>query len=446
MGTVLCHGSFDLLHLGHIRHLEAAKKLGDKLVVSVTVDEHVRKGNGRPHFTAAQRVEALLALSCVDDVILSDAPDAVAVIRAVRPAIYVKGTDYAGSDDVALAREIAAVEDVGGRFHVTGTEKWSSSRLLNYETYSDEVMAYLEGVRPYRDQIREAFDRADGMMLAFVGETIIDEYVYVGALAKPSKEFIQATVEMGRETFWGGVVAASKQAEWRNSVWVTGPAIRKTRFVDADFSRKLFEVYSDRQIESTDLERKQFCADLAQSCTDADAVVCFDFGHGLIRHADRLFMWKNAKFLAVNAQSNAGNFGFNPVTNYHRADLICVDDPEARLAAHMQTEPIDEVVSHLAYLIKGCKKFIVTHGRNGCLSVSGGKLIKIPAFVTHGVDTMGAGDAFLAVTAPLVAAGLNLDLAAFVGNVAGAIKVGIVGHRRHVTRDELLQTIDALLK
>jgi sugar/nucleoside kinase (ribokinase family) len=90
---------------------------------------------------------------------------------------------------------------------------------------------------------------------------------------------------------------------------------------------------------------------------------------------------------------------------------------------------------------------MVTNGRQGCWSCFRHDYPKhVPAFALNGIDTMGAGDAFLAVTAPLIAAGLDLEAAAMVGNVAGAIKVGIIGHRRHVSRDELLQSVEALLK
>ena len=92
---VLCHGCFDLIHLGHIRHLTEARKLGDKLIVSVTSDRFVNKGKNRPRFTEAERAEALSALSCVDEVKINDSTDAVMMIEHVRPAFYVKGVDYA---------------------------------------------------------------------------------------------------------------------------------------------------------------------------------------------------------------------------------------------------------------------------------------------------------------------------------------------------------------
>lgn len=105
--------------------------MGDRLVVSVTSDRFVNKGPGRPRFTEYERAEALEALSCVDVVAINDAPDAVAMINHVRPAIYVKGIDYAdATDDEGLRRESFAVAAVGGDMTFTSGQKWSSTELL----------------------------------------------------------------------------------------------------------------------------------------------------------------------------------------------------------------------------------------------------------------------------------------------------------------------------
>src|SRR5215470_5919066 len=128
---VLAHGCFDTLHIGHIRHLQEARKLGDRLVVSVTADRFVKKGPGRPLFTDEERAEALLELRCVDEVKINDAPDAVMMIQHVKPAVYVKGIDYAEvGDDKALAREGEAVSALGGEMQFTSTRKWSSTEAM----------------------------------------------------------------------------------------------------------------------------------------------------------------------------------------------------------------------------------------------------------------------------------------------------------------------------
>lgn len=445
--TVLCHGTFDLLHLGHIRHLQEARAQGDRLVVSVTPDRHVNKGMDRPHFTAEQRVEALKSLLWVDDAFVADGPTAVGSIEAIRPAVYVKGCDYADANDTALQAEIAAAKKHGGRFYTTVAEKVSSSRLLNAQRFPSETYDYLQSARQrnFLDKIETAFAAADRLQILFVGETIIDEYRYVSALGKPSKEFMLATVEERRERFKGGIEAAAKHCEWPHAsvAWNGNVPIIKTRFVDADFTRKLFEVYSRAQQPMTQTERDVFRAELADRVGYADVVVVMDFGHGLLGERERTILMA-AKFLAVNAQTNAGNAGFNRVTKYSSAELVCIDEPEARLAAGLQNGSADECAAELFAQI-ACDAVIVTRGRNGAFAKGAGEAALVPPFGYRAVDTIGAGDAFLAAAAPLFAAGLEPEACAFVGNVAGAIKTTVVGHRSHVTRSELMQNIKALL-
>jgi rfaE bifunctional protein nucleotidyltransferase chain/domain len=456
---VLAHGCFDLLHLGHIRHLQEARAMGDRLVVSVTGDQHVEKGLGRPRFTAAERVEALKALACVDEVFVNDDSDAVATIQRIRPAVYVKGADYVshgndvvGMSDAILAAEVSAVRSHGGEFALTKAALWSSSRLLAGEVYSPDVFDYLSHARAngFGEAIAEAMAKADRLKIIFVGERIIDEYRYVEALARPSKETIVAVAEGDRtEVFDGGVAIAAQHGEWKRAKVVTaGIPLRKTRFIDRDFHRKLFESYSAPQMEWKPEQRERFREIVAKEAGEADVVIALDFGHGLIDAQMRRAM-EAASFFAVNSQTNAANRGFNPITLYHRADLVCLDDPEARLAVHLQFEPIAMVIDALRAKIES-PRFLVTHGRYGAVAwqqwFQASLYRELPALATRVVDTMGAGDAFFAVAAPLVAAGCGLEAAAFAGSVAAAIKTSIVGHRRPVGRGELVATIKALLK
>jgi len=171
---VLAHGCFDLLHLGHIRHLTEARKLGDKLIVSVTSDRFVNKGKNRPRFMEAERAEALSALSCVDEVKINDSPDAVLMIHHVRPAFYVKGIDYAeAKDDEGLARESAAVAACGGEMIFTSSQKWSSTELL--ADAGDGEPGYLDVLHkidwePFGEALRMINSiRGTGWRLFFVG-------------------------------------------------------------------------------------------------------------------------------------------------------------------------------------------------------------------------------------------------------------------------------------
>ncbi len=129
--VVHCHGCFDLVHYGHLKHFEEAKSQGDVLVVTVTEDRYVNKGPGRPFFNHRQRCEYLNALSIIDYVGLNRWPSAAPTIRLLAPSIYIKGIEYQKTpDDVKLQEEIAAIEAVGGRIYYTDDIVFSSTYLL----------------------------------------------------------------------------------------------------------------------------------------------------------------------------------------------------------------------------------------------------------------------------------------------------------------------------
>ncbi|HZD26538.1 MAG TPA: PfkB family carbohydrate kinase, partial [Alphaproteobacteria bacterium] len=141
------------------------------------------------------------------------------------------------------------------------------------------------------------------------------------------------------------------------------------------------------------------------------------------------------------------NHGYNAIGKYRRADYVCIDAPEARLAVRDRFSDLGEVIQGPLREQIDCNRVIVTHGQNGCVTFDLAEgLGKVPAFTRQVVDTVGAGDAFLSVTAPLVQAGMPMELVGVIGNAVGAMKVGIVGHRSSVQRVPLMKFLTALLK
>ena len=483
--VVLAHGTFDLMHLGHVRHLEVAKKEGDILIVTVTGDHFVNKGPGRPVFTHFMRAEMLASLECVDYVGINDNPTAENVLEAVRPSIYVKGSDYANSeDDVTggIIHERAMVERHGGRLVFTNEVTFSSSSLVNkhLDIYDPPLRDFLDRHRQ-QDSLNELFrnlEKIKDFKILMIGDTIIDEYRYVIPMGRSPKENMIATLFQNSEVFAGGVIAAANHVagfcadievltcfgdrdsheetvreSLKPNVRLTAlhrsdvPTTCKTRFVDQSYLRKLFEVY---MMDDTPLDGEleaRFIKQIEEKARNVDVVIVTDFGHGLITPKIIQALLRSAPFLAVNAQSNSANTGFNLITKYPRADYICIDGPEARLAVADKYADIVKTISELLPARIDCKRMVVTNGRHGCVSYDGGEhVVQIPAFTKTVVDTVGAGDAFFAVTAPLVAAGTNMEHVAFVGNVAGALKVSIVGHRKSVDKASLMKYLQTLLK
>lgn len=482
--VVLAHGTFDLLHLGHVRYLEEARAQGDILFVTLTADRYVNKGPGRPVFDENLRAEMLGALAYVDGVAINHAATAVNVIAAVKPHVYVKGPDYRKpEDDVTgnILREQDAVEANGGSIYFTENITYSSTSLLNrhFDVFDPDLRTYLDDARARGlDKLAPAaVEKIADMRVLLVGETIIDEYQYVSPLGRPSKEPVIATLFRESEVFMGGVIAAANHlASFVRQVDVLtclggdgieeqlraalkpnvhlhavyrmdAPTPRKQRYVDIDYLRKLFEIYvMDDTPLTGDLE-DNLVREIGVLAPQADVVVVTDFGHGLITAKSQQALHDHSRFLAVNTQTNSGNHGYNLITKYPRADFICIDAPEARLAVSDKESDIEHVARRISDRVS-VGNLIVTHGRHGCITFSpkDSTTCRVPAFTRRVVDTMGAGDAFFAVAAPLVAAGTDLEVAGFIGNAIGAIKVGIVGHRSAVEKGALLKSLQTLMK
>ena len=130
---VLCHGCFDLMHPGHIKYFQAAKKMGDVLVVTVSPDIYVDKGDGRPVFNQTLRTESIAALECVDYVAINRWPTAVETLRLLRPNIYVKGQEFENKEDKTgkLQQEQEVLVEIGAEMRYTHEIIFSSTKLLN---------------------------------------------------------------------------------------------------------------------------------------------------------------------------------------------------------------------------------------------------------------------------------------------------------------------------
>ena len=130
---VHCHGCFDLMHPGHIKYFQAAKEMGDILVVTISPDIYVDKGPGRPVFDQVLRAESIAALECVDYVAVNKWPTAEETLRLLRPDVYVKGQEFENLLDKTgkIQREYDVVQEIGAEMRFTHEIVFSSTKLLN---------------------------------------------------------------------------------------------------------------------------------------------------------------------------------------------------------------------------------------------------------------------------------------------------------------------------
>lgn len=484
---VQCHGVFDLIHPGHIRHLNEAKQVGDILVVTLTKDKYVNKGPGRPAFPEHLRAESLAALSCIDYVVINETPTAVEAINAVRPAFYVKGPDYADREkDITqgIRAEEAAVEMHGGKIYFTDDLTFSSTQIINsyFGVYPEKARKFLElfKTKVSAEQIIEQLGRLQDLKVLLVGDAIVDEYSYCQPLGKSPKETIVSTRYLSSESFPGGIIACANhiasfssqvdlvtclgaqdpkkdlieqqlndKVKSRFFIRPDAPTTTKIRYVEPAFLTKMFQVsYLNDTPLPTEVEN-EICNHLGKVAKDYDLVFVADYGHGMMTKKIREKLINSAKFLSVNVQTNSANHGFNLITKYEKAHYISIDEPELRLALGEKYEDIYDLVRDFAAKHSPETIITITRGHNGSLTCRGGgadEIVETPCFSSKIVDRVGAGDAYYAVTAMLAARRTNLQVLGFTGNAAGAMAVEIVCNRTAILKAPYFKFIKAALQ
>src|SRR3954453_13859390 len=185
--VVHCHGCFDIVHPGHIQHLQFARSPGDLLVVSVSGDSHVNKGVDRPLIPDDLRASSVAALECVDWVYVNQDPTAVALLEALRPDVYVKGREYEKNLDPRFLAERDAVTRHGGRVvFSSGEVVYSSTALIagmgRADLFDDEKIARLrERYGLSTPHLEGVLRRGRGERVVVVGDYILDRYHFCDA-------------------------------------------------------------------------------------------------------------------------------------------------------------------------------------------------------------------------------------------------------------------------
>ena len=480
---VHCHGVFDPLHVGHIKHFQQARQFGDVLVVTVTPDHFVNKGPHRPVFTGTLRAEAIAALECVDYVAVNEWATAVNTIQLLKPAYFVKGSEFeTGKDRTgAISVEQEAVESVGGEIAFTHDLTFSASNLVNrhLSVFPPEVSEYLAQFsdRYGADDVLRYLDRAQQLKVLVVGEAIIDEYQYCETMGKSGKEPILASRYLDQERFAGGALAvANHVASFCDNVslltylgrenshedfirehlspnvdphflYLDGaPTIVKRRFVERYPLQKLFEIYEMCDDERAAALTPSLSRQLRGLLPNYDVVIVTDFGHGMMTQPVIDLLGTEAPFLSVNTQMNAANRGFHTISKYPRADYISISESEVRLDARSRIRDLREIAAGLGAKLS-CRQLMITRGKSGsvCYDALAG-FHEVPALTTQVVDRVGAGDAVLGVTSLCAAQRAPIDVIGLIGNAVGAQAVATVGNQRPVARNELVRYIECLLK
>lgn len=448
--VVHTRGTFDLLQPNHVRRLEAARREGDVLAVTIRSDEQL--GDARPTLDQTLRARILAALTCVDYVAIEEERSADDTIKLLDPDVCVPGAD--GDPPPKPAGEDGSPFSAEGRAFL---------RDFASKYTADQVIDHLKSLKK--------------MKVLVVGDTIIDEYHFVRPFGMPLKSPIIASQFLEGESHAGGILAvANHVAGFCGEVHlVTGlgatdsredfitrhlrsnitskfivrpdaPTTVKRRYLRKFLVQKLFEVsfFNDAPLPP-ELDQ-QVCQHLSDIVGNYDMVVVADFGQGFISPKAIDVLCRSGTFLAVNAQMNSINLGYHIITRYPRADYVCIDEDELRLALRDRYSPVEQLLRRLGTEMKS-NMLTVTRGHHGSLTFQAKKgMCAVPVLSREVVDTIGAGDAYLSVTAPCVRAGFPPPLIGFIGNAVGALAVKILGNQQPVGQEMLFESVKQLLR
>ena len=483
--VVHCHGVFDLLHIGHIKHFEEAKTFGDLLIVTITPDEFVHKGPNRPAFTTTLRLEVIAGLESIDFVAANKWPVAVETIKVLQPAIYCKGPDYKNhADDVTgkIDGEEKAVESVGGKICYTEDATFSSSSLLNKfgDVYSETQKSFIEKMLDGQniDQIKNSIDNFKNLKVLVIGETIIDQYVFCEALGKSGKEPVLVLRDLGMDQYVGGAAAIARhlsdfcgtvsllsmlgeKREYGDFVLESlpenikpyliykegSPTITKKRYVDYISKSKSLGVYSLDDGQMNGKNQEKLNTYIAELIPKHDLVIVSDYGHGFLSRETAIQISKHSIFTSLNAQINAANIGYHTMNNYRNIDCAIINETELRHELRDRESGVETLMKELANTLQ-VQYLVVTQGNGGATLYIAEKnqYHHCPAFASTVVDKIGAGDAMLALLSCALKSGFNPNLGLFLGSLAAAQSVETIGNSIPVNKVQLLKTFSHAIK
>lgn len=472
--VVQCHGCFDIVHPGHIRHLRHARQQGDVLLVSITADSVMNKGDGRPLFPQDLRAENLAALDFVDWVFVNPDATAVRLLEQVQPDVYIKGREYEQNDDPRFHAERDAVERHGGSVvFSSGDIVFSSTALVRaMESRADPFHARLHQLRASgvldEGPLHALIDDFGAKRTLVVGEVIVDTYVHCDQPVVASESPVMSLRPLERVSADGGgaiiarhmarmgarptlVTAMPRSPEAQAvrtrlesegvevvAVPCEGQLLEKQRFLVG--TQKVMKLDIVKPIALDSAARQAMVTLTTDAAAGCDGAVVADFGNGLLSSAllERLIGALRPE-VGVLAGDVSGRRA--ALARMRAMDLLCPTEQELRTAMGDFDSSLNAVVA--SFMEKtGVRRISVTLGAEGLiaferldtpdLNADGSRTSvtgeHVPAFTHHALDTLGCGDALLAASTLALACGATTTQAACLGSVAAATEATRLGN------------------
>jgi rfaE bifunctional protein kinase chain/domain len=480
--VIMCHGAFDLVHPGHLRHLMYAKGKADVLIASLTSDAFISKANYRPFVPQQLRAMNLAALEIVDYVIVDEQATPLENLAYLQPDYFAKGYEYTGDGVHPKTREeINVLNAYGGEIIFTpGDLVLSSSRFIEDEPPKiavEKLLALMESEGVTFETLRHALDQCRGLRVHVLGDTIVDSYVYCTPIGSSTSKTPTLSVKLEEQVdFAGGaaVVARHLQAAGADVTFSTvlgddvlkdfvmremrkhnvrclpvidptRPTTQKTAFIANGYRLLKVDRVDNRPI--TDKIVNQFTEALGNA--DVDAYVFSDFRHGIFGKSTIPALTGSLKSGPLRVADSQVASRWGNILEFHGFDLITPNEREARFSLADQ----DSIVRPLAlelYKRAGCKVLILKMGSRGIITYRAPSeevraFFTIDAFADPVVDPMGAGDALLSYATLSLRATGNPVVASILATMAAGVACEHDGNTP-VTPEQVLGKLAAIEK
>ena len=458
--VVMCHGTFDIVHPGHIRHLLYAKTKGDILLASLTSDTHISKANMRPYVPETLRALNLAAFEMVDYVIVDNNPKPLDSIRKLKPNVFCKGYEYFKDNKLPphTLEEKHIVESYGGNMIFTpGDIVYSSSHLIETNRPNlaiDKLMLLMEAENLTINDLQSTLAKFSGLKVHVVGDTIVDSLTKCTMIGGMTKTPTMSVRYEDRDDYTGGAAIVAKHLraagaevtfttllgddKWKKVILddLEGSDIKVNAIIDKSkptVNKNAIVVNNYRLLKIDTLDNSCISNDVLMQFitsiqnTRSDVVIFSDFRHGVFS--------KNTVGLLINAIPNnvlkvadsqvASRWG--NILEFQNFDLITPNEREVRFALGDQDTVIRPLGSEL-YQKANCNTMILKMGKRGAMVFRNNNtndsrsFFTLDSFCKNVVDPVGAGDALLAYSSLALAINNCPVISSILGSFAAAIE------------------------
>lgn len=468
--VVLCHGVFDVVHPGHIRHLAYAKSKADILVVSITCDRWIKKGPYRPHVPEDLRALSLAAFDMVDFVIIDHDETPIKNIEEIKPDFFAKGFEYSDNLPKATIEEMEVVNSYGGEIIFTpGDIVYSSTNLINItepDLRVEKFQTMMSQMEIDFEYIERTINQLKGIKVHVVGDTIVDSYTRTSLIGGNTKTPTFSVLFNSKEDYVGGagIVSLHLGAAGADVTFTTmlgddtlgqfaedhllsqGIKLNVIKNKNRPTTNKNAIICGEHRLLKLDtLDNAIITPDIVErfnsyiSGEKGDCLIFSDFRHGIFNKGTIPSLIQAAPKGVMKVADSQLASRWGNITEFKDFDLITPNEREARFAVADQ----DCNIVNLTHQIKeasNSKNVILKLGPKGLFFLGEDVYHSIDAFTTNVRDAVGSGDALLAYATLTMKATGSLALACVIGSIAAACECEIDGNTP-ITPDMIIEKL-----